>query len=628
MKIRTCQHTLLALSILAATGVEAGQIRNANQPGVIPGRYIVVFKNATGSGTQVSAQSAPANLAASLGGKYRGQVRATFQHALRAAVMDMSVDDAQRIADDPAVAYVEPDMVMRAIATQNNATWGIDRIDQVSLPLNQTYVYSTTASNVNAYIIDTGIRASHNEFSGRVGNGYDAVGDGNGTNDCQGHGTHVSGTVGGTTWGVAKGVTLHPVRVLGCDGSGTNSGVIAGMDWVAQNAVKPAVANMSLGGGASQAVDDAVARLTNAGVVVAVAAGNDSSNACNYSPARAASAITVGSTTSSDAMSSFSNYGSCVDIFAPGSSITSASYSSNTGSTVMSGTSMASPHVAGAAALYLATHPSATPAAVTTALVNAASSGKISGIPSGPNKLLYTGDGGTTPPPTDTPLTNGTPISGISGAQGEQRFYTLTVPSGATNLKFTTTGGSGDADLYVKFGSKPSTSSADCKSESGSANETCTITNIQAGTYYVLVYGYSAYSGVSLTGSYSTGGGGGGSTIAEVEPNNSRSAAQAIGASGTTVNGTMGASSDTDYFSASLSAGQTFSVTLTPNGSSDYDLYIYNSAGTQVAKSERSSGQVDSVSYSVPSSGTYYARVYYYSGLTGSNGTYTLKLNW
>ncbi|QRK09244.1 S8 family peptidase [Archangium violaceum] len=259
------------------------------------------------------------------------------------------------------VEYVEEDAVVQADATQTGATWGLDRIDQRALPLNGTYTYTTTASNVTAYIIDTGLQANHSQFGGRAANVYDAFG-GTGA-DCQGHGTHVGGTVGGTTYGVAKGVKLRGVRVLDCSGSGSNTGVIAGMDWVRNNAVKPAVANMSLGGGASTAVNTAANNLANSGVFLAVAAGNNSgANACNYSPAGAAAATTVGSTASNDTRSSFSNIGSCVDIYAPGSSITSARL--NGTSTTMSGTSMASPHVAGVGALYKGTYGDASSATV------------------------------------------------------------------------------------------------------------------------------------------------------------------------------------------------------------------------------------------------------------------------
>ncbi|WNG50278.1 S8 family peptidase [Archangium minus] len=259
------------------------------------------------------------------------------------------------------VEYVEEDAVVQADVTQTNATWGLDRIDQRALPLNGTYTYTTTASNVTAYIIDTGLQANHADFGGRASNVYDALG-GNGA-DCQGHGTHVGGTVGGTVYGVAKGVQLRGVRVLNCSGSGTNTGVIAGMDWVRTNAVKPAVANMSLGGGASTAVNTAANNLANSGVFLAVAAGNNSgANACNYSPAGAAAATTVGSTASNDTRSSFSNIGSCVDIYAPGSNITSARL--NGTSTTMSGTSMASPHVAGVGALYKGTYGDASSATV------------------------------------------------------------------------------------------------------------------------------------------------------------------------------------------------------------------------------------------------------------------------
>ena len=240
----------------------------------------------------------------------------------------------------------------------------------MTCPLSNSYTYNQTGQGVHAYIIDTGIRATHQEFGGRVTNGADFIGDGNGTNDCNGHGTHVAGTTGGTTYGVAKSVTIHAVRVLGCTGSGSTSGVIAGVDWVTANHASPAVANMSLGGGASTALDNAVTSSVNSGVSYAVAAGNSNANACNSSPARAAAAITVGATTSSDARSSFSNFGTCLDIFAPGSSITSAWSTSNTATNTISGTSMASPHVAGAIALYLQTNPGASGAAVTSALVN------------------------------------------------------------------------------------------------------------------------------------------------------------------------------------------------------------------------------------------------------------------
>jgi subtilisin family serine protease len=309
---------------------------------------------------------------------------------------------------DPKVDYVEEDGVVTVRATQSGATWGIDRVEQRNLPLSGTYTYDTTASGVHAYIVDTGILTGHTQFTGRMGNGFRAIADdGRGTSDCNGHGTHVAGTVGGTTWGVAKGVTLHPVRVFGCGNTGSNSDIIAGIDWVAQNRVLPAVANMSLGGGASQATDDAVNRLVAAGVVAVVAAGNSNANACNYSPARAPNAITVGSTTSTDARSSFSNFGTCLDIFGPGSSIVSAGISSTSAQATLSGTSMAAPHVAGVAALYLANNASATPAQVATALINNSTANKVTSAGTGsPNRLLYSIFGGTTPPPTGQTYTN------------------------------------------------------------------------------------------------------------------------------------------------------------------------------------------------------------------------------
>jgi subtilisin family serine protease len=285
---------------------------------------------------------------------------------------------------------VEEDGVVQADATQSNPPWGLDRVDQRNLPLNAIYTFNWTGSGVRAYVIDTGIRTAHGQFGGRASNVFDAFG-GSGA-DCNGHGTHVAGTIGGSTYGVAKSAMLRGVRVLDCNGSGSNSGVIAGVDWVRLNHIAPAVANMSLGGGASSALDTAVNNLHNANVTIAVAAGNNNgANACNVSPARAANAITVGSTTQSDARSSFSNIGTCLDIFAPGSGILSAWWTSNTATATLSGTSMASPHVAGAAALYKQANPSASSTTIRNALVNNATTGVISNVGTGsPNRLLYT----------------------------------------------------------------------------------------------------------------------------------------------------------------------------------------------------------------------------------------------
>ena len=442
----------IASTLLSAGTVAAADFRTAETP--IAGQYIVVLKDdAARLLSEARPNASVATVASRMASTHRVRVTKSFNHVVRGFVAQADDRALARLLADPRVAYVEEDGIVTTTATQSGATWGIDRVDQRNLPLSGTYVYNRTASGVHAYIIDTGVLGSHSQFSGRMGNGYTAISDGRGTTDCNGHGTHVAGTVGGTTHGVAKGVTIHPVRVLGCTGSGTNSGVIAGMDWVTANRVRPAVANMSLGGSADQATDDAVNRLHNAGVTVVVAAGNNSGNACSYSPARAANAITVGSTTNTDARSSFSNYGSCLDIYAPGSNIVSAGISSSTATATMSGTSMASPHVAGVAALYLASNPNATPAQVRNALVDNATSGKVTDAGSGsPNKLLYSifGGGENPPPPPDTysvsgTITNsaGTGISGVTVSNGtvsattnSSGAYTLT---GLANATYTLT---------------------------------------------------------------------------------------------------------------------------------------------------------------------------------------------
>ncbi|SFB61850.1 Serine protease, subtilisin family [Amycolatopsis marina] len=390
-----------ALTVLSGNGVaqaQEGAILGADKAGAIEGSYIVVLKD------EVSIQSVP-DVAKGVANRHGGKIEQTFKSALRGYSASMSERQAKRAAADPKVAYVEQNQVVQLSADQlNPPSWGLDRIDQRDLPLNSKYSYSTTASNVDAYIIDTGILTTHNDFGGRAKHGYDFVDNDANASDCNGHGTHVAGTVGGTAHGVAKGVTLIGVRVLDCAGSGSYAGVIGGIDWVTSNASGPSVANMSLGGGASSAVDDAVRRSINSGVTYALAAGNDNgANACNVSPARTQEAITVGSTTSSDARSSFSNVGTCLDIFAPGSGITSAWIGGNNATRSISGTSMATPHVAGGAALYLAANPSASPQQVRDALVNNGTKGKVTDARSGsPNVLLYTGSGDTNPPDPGT----------------------------------------------------------------------------------------------------------------------------------------------------------------------------------------------------------------------------------
>jgi subtilisin family serine protease len=426
----------------------SAELLTAKNP--IQGQYIVVLKdNAASLASERSNLSRVSSVARTMASQHRARLVRSYNSVLRGFVVRADDKSLARLLADPRVAYVEEDGIVSISATQTNATWGLDRVDQRDLPLNQTYNYDTTASGVHAYVIDTGLLGTHSQFTNRVGNGYNAINDGRGTSDCNGHGTHVAGTVGGSTYGVAKGVTIHPVRVLGCDGSGSFSGIVAGMDWVAQNHVKPAVANMSLGGGANQSTDDAVNRLHNAGVTVVVAAGNNNASACNYSPARAANAITVGSTTNTDARSSFSNYGACLDIYGPGSNILSAWYTSTTATNTISGTSMASPHVAGVAALYLANNPNATPTQVRNAIVNNATSNKVTDAGSGsPNKLVYSLFGDP-PPPGDYSVSGtvtnstGAGISGVTVSNGtvsattnSSGAYTLT---GLANATYTLT---------------------------------------------------------------------------------------------------------------------------------------------------------------------------------------------
>lgn len=347
----------------------AGEFRTNDRP--IDGQYIVVLKPQAASLAGESNRTARVPVAAkTIAAQHRASLVRSFDHVLRGFVVKADGNALAALLADPRVAYVEQDGIATLSTIQTGATWGLDRVDRRLLPLDTWYTYDTTGAGVHAYVIDSGINLTHNEFIGSIGAGADFIGGGVG--DCNGHGTHVSGTIGGTVYGMAKNVTIHPVRVFGCGTTTTLSAIIAGMNWVAANQILPAVVNMSLGGGASTALDTAAQNLHNGGATVVVAAGNSNADACGFSPARVPDMITVGSTNNTDARSIFtvgaSNWGTCLDWFAPGSSITSAWIGSSTATNTISGTSMASPHVAGAAARYLEAHPTATPAAVRAAL--------------------------------------------------------------------------------------------------------------------------------------------------------------------------------------------------------------------------------------------------------------------
>jgi subtilisin family serine protease len=364
-----------------------GEAPGASVGGVVKDLYIVVLKD--GKASAGATRAAASSLTAANG----GSVRKVFSSAVRGFSAQLNEAQAKRLATRAEVSYVEPVRKYSASATQTNPpSWGLDRVDQTGPVQSLSYTYPTTASNVTAYIIDTGINIAHQDFGGRASYGYDFVGNDTVADDCNGHGTHVAGTVGGTTFGVAKGVKLVGVRVLDCDGSGTTEGVVAGIDWVTAHAVKPAVANMSLGSPVvDQVLDNALKASIASGVTYAVAAGNEYQNACQTSPGNVPTAITVGATDNVDFRAWFSNYGPCLDVFAPGVNITSAAIGGTTGSASMDGTSMASPHVAGAAALLLSAHPAWTPQQVRDAIVTGGTSGAVQDAMGSPNRLLRVG---------------------------------------------------------------------------------------------------------------------------------------------------------------------------------------------------------------------------------------------
>jgi subtilisin family serine protease len=506
------RFVLLGLATVAATATVTmasgtalaaqpeGVVHDAGTGSVVPNSFVVVVKN----GVNASAGDLTA--------RYGGKVTRTYGSALHGFAVDaMSEAQARRLAADPAIAYVQRNGVYRISGTQTNPpSWGLDRIDQRNLPLDNSYTYPSTASSVHAYIIDTGIRFTHQDFQGRAVSGRDTVDNDNDATDCNGHGTHVSGTVGGASYGVAKGVTLVGVRVLNCQGSGTTAGVVAGIDWVTANAIKPAVANMSLGGGVDTTLDSAVQNSIASGVTYAVAAGNgdqfgNPQNACNSSPARVPAAITVGATQSNDQKASFSNYGTCLDIFAPGVSITSAWNTSDTATNTISGTSMATPHVTGAAALVLAANTGFSPQQVRDTLVNNATPNVVGNPGTGsPNRLLFVG--GSTPPPTNDFSITVSPSSGSTAAGGS---VTASVSTAVT---------SGSAQtVSLSATGLPAGASATFNPTSVTAGGSSTLTistsaSTPAGTYPVTITGTGASA--THTTSYSltvTGTGGCGS---------------------------------------------------------------------------------------------------------------------
>lgn len=581
----------LAASATAVAGPLTDVLDATLQNGVIPNQYVVTLNKAPAGDAlaRLGVAEQAQQLLAGVGG---GQVLYVYEYALRGFAVRLSPAQAALLQLDPLVARVSPDVVVKAIGTQTNAVWGIDRADQRDLPLNSQYSYPDQGGQgVHVYVIDTGINPNHSDFSGRVGTSRNFVApllfgsaDPNDWDDCNGHGTHVSGSAAGSTYGVAKKATIHAVRVLDCQGSGSGSAILAGVDWVAGNHQSPAVANLSLGTltGRSTEQETAVRNLVNANVAVAVAGGNDNKDACTTSPAAEPTVLTVGATERTDVRASYSNYGTCLDLFAPGTDIVSASYNNNTGTATMSGTSMASPHVAGALALVRGQNTALTAAQAQSQLVADTTPGKVASPGSGSvNKLLYVTNSGTTP--VDNP-----PLA------------SFTFSCTDLNCSFNGSGSSDDhgvASYVWNFGDSSSGNGANLShsyAAAGTYSVTLTVTDTTSQTN-------AKTQSVTVTAA-----GGGGAPCSNC----------------TKYSGTL-ASGGTAYYTSSSgfsSAGGTFKGWLRgPATGADFDLYLekyssglFGSSWSAVASAEGSTASED-ISYS-GTSGTYRWRVKSYSG--------------
>jgi subtilisin family serine protease len=577
----------------------AGTTSSTTTPnGYLPGAYVVTL--APGAG-------APATLAAQLTKRYGGRVSFVYTHALHGfAVKGLNDRAAAALARNVAVKAITRDQQVRADGTQSSPPWGLDRIDQRALPLNASYTYNTDGSGVHAYDLDTGIRVTHADFknadgSSRASVGADTVGDGQNGNDCNGHGTHTAGTIGSNTYGVAKKVQIVAVRVLDCQGSGSSAGIIAGIDWVTAHAIKPAVANMSLGTttGTDSSIDSAVRNSIASGVTYALAAGNGfgnglyQDNACSHSPSDVAEGLTVSATNSSDAKPTWANIGTCVDLFAPGVGVVSTYNTSDTATATEDGTSMATPHVTGAAALYLASTPSATPAQVASAINGNATTGKVSSPGSGtPNRLLYVG-------------------FIIGGGGGGNQAPTANFTSSCTALACSFTDTSTDTDGSIasrswNFGDGGTSTTANPSH-----------TYAAAGTYSVslsVTDNGGASSSTSKSVTVSSGGGGG-----DPDPSTPNLT------NGTPRSATSGASGGWSYSKINVPAGKSsLKVTLSwtqscglLSCSPDLDLYVRNGAKPTTSTytcSSAGSANPETCTVSLPAGAYYYVGVYTYSG--------------